>query len=141
MNPDFEKIEFIESPTKDVEEKYTERYHLEGVDEKIVSVYESIKKGMEKIDPTIKVNPQKYYISLRKKKNFAFIQVRKKKLHFVIMLPYEIGSQIIRSHNMKQLSEAIQKFWGSASFKVTLENKSNLDEILKALEEAYRQQK
>jgi len=140
MNPDFEKIEFIEAPTKEIEDKYTERYHLEGVDEKIASIYEDIKKGMENLDPAIKVNPQKYYISLRKKKNFAFIQVRKKKLHIVIMLPYETGDQIIKNHNLKQLSETIQKFWGSASFKVTLENKFNLNEIMQAIEEAYRQQ-
>lgn len=141
MSPDFEKLEFVEAPTKGIEEKYTERYHLEGIDGKIASIYDDIKKGMEQLDPVIKVNPQKYYISLRKKKNFAFMQIRRKKLHIVIMLPYETGSQLIKKHNLTQLSMPIQKFWGSACFKVTLENKANLDEILKALEEAYIKQR
>ena len=140
MTPDFEDVGFIEPPAKEVEEKYTENFHLEGVDEKIASAYEEIKGGMTKLDPAIKVNPQKYYISLRKNKNFAYIRPRKKKMHIVIMLPHETGSQFIERHKIKQLSEGIQKFYGGACFRVTLTDKANLDEVLKALEEAYRRQ-
>lgn len=140
VNPDFEDIGFIEVPTKEAEEKYTERFHLEGVDGRIASTYEEIKGGMTKLDPAIKVNPQKYYISLRKNKNFAYIKPRKKKLHIVIMLPYETGSQLIKEHKLTQLSEGIQKFYGGACFRVTLTDKANLDEALKALKEAYRRQ-
>ena len=85
MKSDFEDIGFIEAPTKEAEEKYTERFHLEGVDGRIASTYEEIKGGMTKLDPAIKVNPQKYYISLRKNKNFAYIKARKKKMHIVII--------------------------------------------------------
>jgi hypothetical protein len=61
-------------------------------------------------------------------------------MHIVIMLPYEAGNTLIKKHKLTQLSEGIQKFYGSACFRVTLRNKDNLDEILKALEEAYKQQ-
>jgi len=44
MNPDFE-IGFIETPIEVTEERYTENYHLEGVEEKIVSIYEEIKSA------------------------------------------------------------------------------------------------
>lgn len=68
MNPDFEDIGFVEPPTQEEpedQERYTESFHLEDVEKSIVSAYESIKNGMTKIDPHIKINPQKYYISLR----------------------------------------------------------------------------
>jgi len=56
------------------------------------------------------------------------------------MLPYETGNQLIKKHKLMQLSPSIQKFYNGPSFKVDLENEENLDEIMKALEEAYRQQ-
>jgi len=141
MSPDFENIGFIETPSReDIEEKYTENFHLQDIDENVVTVYDKIKNEVMKLDPNIKVNPQKYYISLRKNRNFAFLTFRKKKMHAVIMLPYETGATIIKNHKISQLSEAIQKFYNGPCFRVTLRNKENLDEILDALEEAYKLQ-
>ena len=138
MNPDFEDIGFTEPPVQEAEERYTEAFHLEDVEKGIVSVYESIKNEMLRIDPAIKINPQKYYISLRKNRNFAYMQLRKKKMHIVIMLPYETGNNLIKRHKITQLSEGIQKFYNGPCFRVTLENEQNQDEVLKALEEAYK---
>jgi len=143
MTPDFEEMELVESAVEEeVEEEYPERYtegyHLEDVEENIVRAYEKIKSAMIRLDPEIKVNPQKYYISLRKTKNFAYIKLKKKKMHITIMLPFELGSSLIKKHKLKQLSEGIQKFYNGPCFKVTLENEDDLDEILKALEEAYK---
>jgi predicted transport protein len=143
MNPDFEEIELVE-PTVEEEaeegypERYSESYHLEDVENNIVRVYEKIKNAMTRLDPEIKVNPQKYYISLRKTKNFAYVRLKKKKMHITIMLPFELGSSLIKKHKLKQLSEGVQKFYNGPCFKVTLENEDNLDEVFKALEEAYK---
>jgi len=140
MTPNFEDIGIIEAPTEDTEEKYTENFHLEGVGEEIVQIYEGIKNGMTEHDPAIKVNPQKYYISLRKNRNFAYIQPKMKKIHIIIMLSYETGETLIKKHKLIQLSEGIQKFYGRPCFQVTLRKRSNLDEILNALREAYKLQ-
>jgi predicted transport protein len=143
MSPGFEEIELVEpiveeGAEEEYVEKYTESYHLEGVEENIKAIYEKIKNAMIRLDPEIKVNPQKYYISLRKTKNFAYIKFRKKKMHIVIALPFEQGSSLIKKHKLKPLSESIQKFYGVSCFQVTLENEDNLDEIVKTLEEAYK---
>lgn len=142
MNPDFEEIGFVEPPTADVEteERYTESYHLEDVEKDIAMVYEKIKNAILRLDSSIKINPQKFYISLRESKNFAYIKIRKKKMHIVVMLPYEIGNSLIKKHKLTQLSQGIQDFYNGQCFQVTLENEDNLEEVMKILEEAYKQQ-
>jgi len=141
MNPDFEDIGFIEPPKEEeTEEKYTENFHLEDVEKHITTIYGKIKSQMLGLDPSIRINPQKYYISLRQNKNFAFIQLRKKKIIIVVMLPYEAGNSIITKHKVTQLSVGVQKFYNGPSFSVTIENEDNFDEILKTLEEAYNKQ-
>jgi len=67
LDPDFEDIGFVEPlAQEETEERYTESYHLEGVEKTIISVYEKIIGAMTRLDPNIQRNPQKYYISLRK---------------------------------------------------------------------------
>lgn len=141
LNPDFEDISFIEpSYQEETEDRYTESFHLDGVEQNIKSIFEKIKENILNIDNEIKVNPQKYYISLRKNRNFAFIEIKKKKLHIVIMLPYERGKELIKKHKLTQLHESVQNFYNGPCFKVTLMNEDNFDEIINTLEEAYKQQ-
>lgn len=101
-------------------------------------MYEKVKNAMLKLDPNIKINPQKYYISLRKNRNFAYIKLRKAKMHIVIMLPFESGKNLIRKHKVTMLSQGIQDWYGAPCFQITLENEEALDEVIKALEEAYK---
>jgi predicted transport protein len=143
MNPDFEDIGFIEPPKEEEGEataKYDENFHLEDTEKNIATIYQRIKENMLKLDVNIKVDPQRYYISLREKRNFAYITFRKKKMRIVLMLPYEIGIALIIKHKLTQLSEGVQKFYNNPCFEVTVENEENLDEILKALEETYKKQ-
>ncbi|MFH8120427.1 MAG: DUF5655 domain-containing protein [Candidatus Aenigmatarchaeota archaeon] len=139
LTPDFQEVPFAE-PVSAIEEGevYTEAYHLEGVDKRIISVYEKVKNAMLKLDPNIKINPQKYYISLRKNRNFAYIKLRKAKMHIVIMLPYESGKNLIRKHKVTMLSQGIQDWYGAPCFQITLENEEDLDEVIHTLEEAYK---
>ncbi|MBI2542008.1 hypothetical protein HYV80_04830 [Candidatus Woesearchaeota archaeon] len=141
LNPDFEDIGLIEpSYQEETEDKYTESFHTENVEQNVISIYDKIKESIIKIDSSIKINPQKYYISLRKNRNFAFIEIKKKKLHIVIMLPYDFGRRILEKHKLTQLHESVQNFYNGPCFKVTLENDNNFDEIVKAVGEAYKQQ-
>lgn len=143
LTPDFESIEDLgveEVSGKPTPGKYTESFHTEGVDADVISAYSAIKAAMTTLDPEIEINPQKWYISLRKNRNFAFMKFRKKKMHIVIMFPYDKATNLIGRHKLLQLSEARQNFYNGPCFQVTLENANNIDEVEKVLEEAYRQQ-
>ena len=141
LNPDFEDIELVEPlAQEESEEKYTESFHLEDINEDTKKLYQEIKENMLKLDSNIRINPQKYYISLRDKKNFTYLSFRKKKIKIAVMLPYEIGQKMIKHHKLRQFTEGIQKFYGSPSFEVTLENQSNIEEVLNLLKEAYNHQ-
>lgn len=141
MNPDFEDIGFTEPPEEEgTEERYTENFHLEDVERNISAVYEKIKTYITGLDSSIKINPQKYYISLRKSRNFAYLEFRKRKMHIIVMLPYEVGKELVKKHKLTQLSAGIQRFYNGPCFRATIENEENLDEIFKIIEEAYKQQ-
>ena len=88
MTPDFENIENIDIVSTDTEQTnkptaYTEDFHLDGVQDNIRKLYEKLKEEMLIRIPTLTFNPQRYYISLRKKRNFAFLKVRHKKIAIV----------------------------------------------------------
>jgi predicted transport protein len=142
-NPNFEELGLDQPLDDDGEEpnRYREEYHLEGLAPSIVAAYEKIKQEIISMDPEIRINPQKYYISLRKEKNFAYIKFRKSKMHITLMMPYEQGRQIIKRHKLSPLSESIKKFYGGECFQVTIEDKEDLEEVIHAIMQSYRQQK
>jgi predicted transport protein len=144
LTPEFEGLDLIghSDTSSDESEKIeiTESFHTADKDKSIISLYEKIKESMTNIDSEIRVNPQKYYISLRKNKNFAYIYLKKKKMWIAVILPYEIGNKIITKHKVHQEGEGVQRFYGYPMFSVMVENEDNFDEIIKALEEAYKQQ-
>ena len=139
LNPDFEDISLVGSVSTDEDVEYNESYHLGDVNENVSSIYNILKESVLKLDPTIAINPQKYYISFKKNKSFTFFQIRKKKIHIVIMLPYETGANLIKKHRLTKLTESVQNFWNGPCFTITLDNKDNLDEVVEALKEAYNQ--
>jgi predicted transport protein len=138
LTPDFENIELVSAPYEEAKQKtYDESFHLSNVDPKILETYQLLKESMLKFDNNIIFNPQKYYISLKRKKNFAFINFSKKKLHIVVMLPYQKGKDLIKKNKLKELSEGVQRFYNGACFDVTLENKDNINEVINLLKESY----
>ncbi|MBS3123696.1 hypothetical protein J4437_03585 [Candidatus Woesearchaeota archaeon] len=142
LNPDFEEIGLVEPISiEDGKRAYTESFHTEDIAPNITLIYEKIKTAISNLDANIKINPQRYYISLRDNKNFAFINLRKKKMHLVIMLPYEKGTKLMKHYHPSILTSGIQKFYNGPCFSVTLIDEAYLDEIITTLEEAYQQQK
>jgi predicted transport protein len=145
LEPDFSREKLIlEKEESEGEQEgkitYTENYHLEGVSPLMTQLYAKIMNYMVSIDPKIKPNPQKYYISLRKNRNFAYLDIKRKKIKIAVMLPYEKGEEMISHHRLRRFTPGIERFYGRSSFEVTVENKENLDEVLKLLEEAHKDQ-
>lgn len=143
LSPDFENIENIDIVANNQDEQkgkstYSEQFHLEDINENTLAVYNELKeKLLEKI-PSLNFNPQRYYISLRKKRNFAFLKIRKKKIGIVAMLKEEKIREKIKSHEITTLTESVQKFYNGPCARIEINDNNNLDEIIDLLVEIQK---
>ena len=83
LNTAFAVLYFWQNAGDEQEVKITENYHLEDVSPLIKQLYNKIKSFALKLDKNLIFNPQKYYISIRSKKNIAYIKFRSKKLRIL----------------------------------------------------------
>lgn len=137
LTPPFEEVEISEVSSGDVEERYDENYHLSSTNEAIVETYEKIKEEILK-DEDLEYNPQKYYISIRKDKNFAYLKIPKTKMHVVVTVPYEKGKDLIQHHKISELSQSVQDWYNASCFRITIEDNENLDEVVNILRKAAK---
>jgi len=143
LSPDFENIENIDIVSeKQDEEKnksvYSESFYLEDVDDNVMTVYTKIKEILIDKIPTLQFNSQRYYISLRKKRNFAFLKIRKKKIGIIVMLKEEKIREKITKHEISPLTESVQKFHNGPCARIEIENDRNIDEIINLLIEIQK---
>ncbi len=134
VDPEFEIIAFSfeetpsESEKKDT--KYSEEMHLEGTSEAVKSIYGHLKDEVLKAGGAYLFNPQKYYISIRGKKNIVFLMIRKKKLRMVVMLSEEAIRAQIHHHPIKALSESVQKFYNGPCAAVDVMDLDGIQEVV-----------
>jgi predicted transport protein len=139
LTPDFESVALGEiSGVKAEEERTgkiprTEEYHLDGVEPQVKEVYQTIKSRLLEFKPSLRFNPQKYYISIVDKKNFAYIYIRKRKLMVTTMLPEKVVRDSVKHHKVESESESVKKFYGGECATITIEDASNLDEVIDVL--------
>lgn len=138
LSPDFENIENIDivSENKDeIKEKspYTEQFHLEDINENTLAIYNELKEKLLNRIPTLDFNSQRYYISLRKERNFAFLKIRKKKIGIVAMLSEDKIREKIKKHEITTLSEGVQNFYNGPCARIEIKNNKNIDEIIDLL--------
>lgn len=142
LDPEFEQLGLSSTaPTEEQEIIYNVAYHKNGVEESINRTYDSIVHTVQQLDNTIQVNPQKYYISLRQSKNFAYFRFRKKKLGIIVMLPVADGKRLLKKIAILPLSQAVQDYYGAECFQVMVTGDDDLEEINLILSEAYKRQK
>jgi predicted transport protein len=113
---------------------FTEEDHLQTVSETVREVYFGIKTALLNVDESIAFNPKKYYISLRKNKNIAFFQFRKKVLSIVVCNPEEETRTLIAHHEIKSLVPSVQKFWNSKCCTIAIDGLENLEEVIGLLQ-------
>jgi len=138
LSPDFENIENIDIITEkqnDLKSKtaYTEQFHIEDIDKKTLIIYTKLKEQLLEKIPSLQFNPQRYYISLRKKRNFAFLKVRKKKIGIVALLKEDIIRQKITHYKISSLTASVQKFYNGPCARIEVDNDKYLDEIINLL--------
>ena len=139
LTPDFESVALGEISGVKAEEEgtgkipRTEEYHLDGVNPQVKEVYQTIKSRLLEFKPSLRFNPQKYYISIIDKKNFAYIYIRRKKINITLVLPESVIRNSIKHHKVESESKGVQKFYGGECATITIEDNSNLDEIIDVL--------
>jgi predicted transport protein len=138
IEPDFETLQYEpgetseddeEEAVKDERPKYSEAYHLEGVSQTAIDIYNRIKEISNGIDPNLIFNPQKYYISIKAGKNIAFIKVRIKKIRLIAMMPEKEIRSCVKYHAVATLSEPVQEFYNGACAAVDIQSLEHFDEI------------
>lgn len=143
LSPDFENIENIDIVSENQDEQkekstYSEQFHIEDIKEDTLVAYNEFKeKLLEKI-PSLNFNSQRYYISLRKKRNFAFLKIRKKKIGIIAMLKEEKIREKIKKHEVTTLTESVQKFYNGPCARIEITDNKNLDEIIDLLVEIQK---
>jgi predicted transport protein len=148
ITPDFETIQYFEPPAvpsdddDDVETvKHTEDYHLEGVSQGVKDIYAKIKELCFAAEPPLRFNPQKYYISIKARKNIAFLKVRKKKIRFIAMMPEQEIEAAVKGLRVVSLSQAVQDFYNGPCAAVDIPNlteEPELRKLIAALVEYHR---
>lgn len=143
LSPAFENIENIDivSDNQDkIREKsvYTEQFHLEDINEDILATYKELKEKLVDKISLLNFNSQRYYISLRMKRNFAFLKIRKKKIGIIAMLEEEKIREKISKHTVTTLSEGVQNFYNGPCARIEVINNKNLDEVINLLVEIQK---
>lgn len=142
LTPDFENIESIDIVSNDQEETkttaYTEAFHLDGVTDPISKLYGKIKSKLLKQIPNLIFNPQRYYISLRKKRNFAFMKIKRKKITIVVKLEESKIRQRITNYPIETLAASVQKFYNGPCARVVITDDKNLTEVINLLTEIQK---
>jgi len=143
LSPDFENIENIDIVSENQGEQkekstYSEQFHLEDIKEDTLATYNELKEKLFEKIPTLNFNSQRYYISLRKKRNFAFLKIRKKKIGIIAMLKEEKIREKIKKHEVTTLTESVQKFYNGPCARIEITDNKNLDEIIDLLVEIQK---
>ncbi len=143
MTPDFENIETIDIVTTDQDESskptnYTIDFHLDSIPADIRGLFDELRLKLTQRIPTLSLNPQRYYISLRKKRNFAFLKIRKKKIAIVAMMKEEKIRDKIKNYNVETLGQGVQNFYNGPCARIDLTNNKNLQEVIDLLVEIQK---
>lgn len=142
VSPDFENIETIDivenEDEKENKKVFDENFHLSGVNEEVKKIYTHIKEELSSIIPGVKFNSQHYYISIRKKRNFAYLKFRKKKLGIIVMENEENTRNRIKNHTIRSLSQSIQNYYYGPCCEIIIEKNKNMEEIFHILTDTQR---
>jgi len=133
MEPEFEGIEFaIAKPDDDNggdTPHFSEEYHLEGANESVRQILARLKEITSEVEPTAVFNPQKYYISIKYRRNVAYLEIRKSKIRMVTMLPEKKIKTLVKSYSITAFSPSVQKFYGRPCAAINIVDAEHLNEI------------
>jgi predicted transport protein len=133
LHPDFADIDKGKVNIKIRVLKSTEDDHLKDVEDSVRDTYTLIKEGLLKADKSVEFNPKQYYVSIRKNRNLAFMHIGKKRISLVVVNPEEETRKAIKHHEIKTLTEKVQKFWNGPSCTIIIDTADKLNEVTNLL--------
>lgn len=116
--------------------EYTVEYHLQNSNNFIKDIYNSLEEKLKNY-PEIVFNVQKYYIALKRKRNFAYLKPKKNSLKIVLKLPYQQVLSKVKHYQVKECTPPVKNFYGADCCWIKVDNANYVSEVLKVLEEAY----
>lgn len=143
LSPEFENIETVDIAMDDDSDisrynKFSEEYYLDGKPQEIKDIFFQLKEKLQGAIPDIIFNKQRYYISLRKTRNFGYLEIRKKYIGLVAIAKEEVIKEKIKDYNVSALSASVQKFYNNECSYINITNTEALDSIVELLKEIQR---
>lgn len=143
VHPEFETIEYSCPDTSDEDQtevpNFSEEYHLEYAKDNVKQMYNAIKNKLLAIDSSLIFNPAKNYISIKKRKNVAFLYLRKRIIRLVIMLSENDIRTMAGSLNVKPLSQSVQSYYNGPCASLIIANPTEVDVIVNIICRAVSQ--
>ena len=137
MTPEYETIDLIsdtaQADDEDTGVTYSEEFHLDGVSDSVKTIYSYIKGESLSTDESLIFNPQKYYISIKQKKNLAYLKIRKKKIRLIPLMREDAIAELVKHYKITHLSEGVQAFYNSPCAAIDIDTVENIDEIMEVL--------
>jgi predicted transport protein len=120
VEPPFQSITFEDavspSPDKEPSEpsKYTEEIFLQDRPAKIVKIYEKLKQTFINANSALRFSATKNYVGVVDKKRIAYIQLKRNRIHLILLMKEgDVKKSISMGHHkVVSFSEARQRMWG-----------------------------
>lgn len=134
VTPDFKVLSeteaiFIQDENSIGAKKYTEEFHMEDKTEFVKKTYHKIRDSLSEFT----FNYQRYYISIRNPRNFAFLRCRKKFIRLVVMLPKDEVKQIVTHYELQTPSIGVQNFYNGPCTYIIIKSLDHIDEVCQIL--------
>ena len=129
-----EEVLFKYKP-EDIRIQYSlEHYeHLKG---EMLDLYNSFKKRVLNIDPSVKEEPKKLYIAFKSATNFVDVIPQKSKLRLSLNIEF---AEIVDPKGLCKDVSGLGR-WGNGDIEVALSNIHQLDDILELVQQAFDRQ-
>ncbi|MBU1166003.1 hypothetical protein KKF81_03570 [Candidatus Micrarchaeota archaeon] len=126
------KSDVIQKVTKEIR-VYSEEDHQSGASEAVKELYEHLKNEIFKLGQDVVMEPQKFYISFKRKSNFVDVCFQKNRLKFWINLR---KGQLVDSFNLcRDVSEI--GHLGNGDYEIMLDSSKEIINVMQLIKQSY----
>jgi predicted transport protein len=123
-------------PKTETAEIFTIESHLQGKQQAVIDLFETLRNHIFQLnsDETLTEKATKNYIAFRHGKNFCEVWIQSSKLKIWIdMSTNEVNDPFNITRDVSKVGH-----WGTGDLEVTLEDETQLDQVMDVIEQAYR---